>query len=48
MEGMLNDLTIGIDNAKLFEDYCKIHNFKNILGKSEFSVQVLLISFLCH
>ena len=40
MEGMLNDLSIGLDHAKSFEEYCKTPEVKNNLGKTEFAVQV--------
>jgi cullin 1 len=41
MEGMLNDLNIGTDHAKSFEEFCKESAVaKTILGKSEFTVQV--------
>jgi cullin 1 len=43
LEGMLNDLSIGADNAKKFEDYCKSNEAKLGLGKLEFTVQVLTI-----
>lgn len=40
MEGMLNDLNIGLDHAKSFEEYSKSPDIKNNLGKTEFTVQV--------
>jgi len=43
LEGMLNDLLIGADNAKKFEDYCKSNESRLGLGRLEFSVQVLTI-----
>ena len=43
LEGMLNDLSIGADNAKKFGEYCKNNETKLGLGKLEFTVQVLTI-----
>ena len=40
MEGMLNDLSIALDHAKSFEEYCKSPEVKSNLGKTEFAVQV--------
>lgn len=45
MEGMLNDLAIGADHAKAFEDYCKEREAETGLGKLEFGVQVLTTGY---
>jgi cullin 1 len=42
MEGMLNDLSIGTDTSRSFENYVRTSGeAKTGLGKMEFSVQVL-------
>ena len=41
LEGMLNDLSIGADSAKKFEEYCKANEARLGLGKLDFTVQVL-------
>jgi len=45
MEGMLNDLAIGADHAKAFDDYCKENEADTGLGKLEFGVQVLTTGY---
>ena len=45
MEGMLNDLSIGLDHAKSFEEHCKSSEIKAHLGKAEFAVQVLTTGY---
>ena len=47
MEGMLNDLNIGLDHAKSFEEYCKSAEVKANLGKAEFAVQVCNYHYHC-
>ena len=40
---MLNDLNIGVDHAKSFDEYCKENLVaKLLLGKTEFAVQVIV------
>jgi hypothetical protein len=42
---MMNDLSIGADHAKSFEEYCNEHqDVAQIMRKMDFSVQVLLFS----
>jgi cullin 1 len=56
MEGMLNDLSIGADHAKSFEEYLKVASSANAvnahtqalvqaMGKIDFSVQVLTTGY---
>lgn len=46
MEGMLNDLIIGTDHTKQFEDHCKENSIaKEQVGRTEFSVQVLTTGY---
>ena len=42
MEGMLNDLSIGSDTSRLFDEYIRSNDdARHSLGKTEFSVQVI-------
>ena len=45
MEGMLNDLSIGGDHARSFDEFLKISTARESLGKLEFSVQVLTTGY---
>ena len=46
LEGMLNDLILGADHTKEFDDYClKNAEAKGSIGKVEYSVQVLTTGY---
>jgi len=45
MEGMLNDLSIGVDHSTSFTQYCESCEQKSSIGKVEFVVQILTTGY---
>lgn len=44
-EGMIKDLSSSADHSKSFKDYCESCQQNDIIGKVEFSVQILTTGY---